>query len=388
MLAYDRAGDGHFDTVSAFIKSIRGNDPDAALYWLAAMIAAGEDPRFIARRLIISASEDVGLADPRALEIAVAAAAALDWVGLPEAQYNLAEATAYLAAAPKSNRAGRAYFAAMADVLELGSLPVPKHLRSSGPGRVTSATRTITRATTWHSSICRTSCASAATTFPATRAWRSASANGWSDYARLARSGHAQAARRGTPQVDPMATGSEGMRRGQADRRELADDQRREAGGTGSAAHKGPNPAPDAASGRPPAPEGTLPVRLPRTSGELPHLRYCDLTRPDPSLRWGSLGRSDRTLRNPRASTLLDLMRDQGHRQLGMQRIETSGMVRPLQIPAGQPNTPMRSSSRTGERHVTSARCCSRWCELSVSGTHERCEDRRPKTGVPPAAAF
>jgi putative ATPase len=136
VLAYDRGGDGHHDTVSAFIKSIRGNDPDAALYWLAAMVAAGEDPRFIARRLIISASEDVGLADPRALEIAVAAALALDWVGLPEAQYNLAEATAYLAAAPKSNRAGRAYWAAMADVLELGSLPVPKHLRNAPHGEM------------------------------------------------------------------------------------------------------------------------------------------------------------------------------------------------------------------------------------------------------------
>ena len=87
VLAYDRAGDGHYDTVSAFIKSLRGNDPDAALYWLAAMVAAGEDPRFIARRLIISASEDVGNADPRALSVAVAAAQALDWIGLPEAQY-------------------------------------------------------------------------------------------------------------------------------------------------------------------------------------------------------------------------------------------------------------------------------------------------------------
>ena len=93
VLAYDRAGDGHYDTVSAFIKSIRGNDPDAALYWLAAMISAGEDPRFVARRLIISASEDVGNADPRALQVAVAAAQALDYVGLPEAQYALAQAT-------------------------------------------------------------------------------------------------------------------------------------------------------------------------------------------------------------------------------------------------------------------------------------------------------
>ena len=92
ILGYDRAGDGHYDTVSAFIKSLRGNDPDAALYWLATMIAAGEDPKFIARRLIISASEDVGNADPRALAVAVAAAQALDRVGLPEAQYALAQA--------------------------------------------------------------------------------------------------------------------------------------------------------------------------------------------------------------------------------------------------------------------------------------------------------
>ncbi len=91
VLAYDRAGDGHFDTASAFIKSLRGNDPDAAVYWLAAMIAAGEDPKFIARRLIISASEDVGNADPRALQVAVAAGQALDWIGLPEARFALAQ---------------------------------------------------------------------------------------------------------------------------------------------------------------------------------------------------------------------------------------------------------------------------------------------------------
>ena len=131
VLAYDRAGDGHYDTVSAFIKSLRGNDPDAALYWLAAMIAAGEDPRFIARRLVISASEDVGNADPRALQLAVAAAHALDWVGLPEAQYALAQATVFIAVSPKSNRVGRAYGAAMDDVLRHGSQPVPKHLRSA-----------------------------------------------------------------------------------------------------------------------------------------------------------------------------------------------------------------------------------------------------------------
>jgi putative ATPase len=136
ILAYDRAGDGHYDTVSAFIKSLRGNDPDAALYWLAAMVAAGEDPRFIARRLIISASEDVGNADPRALQVAVAAAAALDHVGLPEAQYALAQATTYIATAPKSNRSGLAYWAAAGDVEAVGSLPVPLHLRSAGDRRM------------------------------------------------------------------------------------------------------------------------------------------------------------------------------------------------------------------------------------------------------------
>src|SRR5436190_2939343 len=131
ILAYDRAGDGHYDTVSAFIKSLRGNDPDAALYWLAAMIAAGEDPKFIARRLIISASEDVGNADPRALQVAVSAAGALEWVGLPEAQYALAQATTYIATAPKSNRSGLAFFAAVGDVEAKGSLPVPLHLRNA-----------------------------------------------------------------------------------------------------------------------------------------------------------------------------------------------------------------------------------------------------------------
>src|SRR6185295_19985306 len=119
VLAYDRAGDGHYDTVSAFIKSLRGNDPDAALYCLAAMIAAGEDPRFIVRRLIIAASEDVVNADPRALQVAVAAAQALDHIGLHEAQYAMAQATIHVATAPKSDSVGRAYLAAMADVLRL-----------------------------------------------------------------------------------------------------------------------------------------------------------------------------------------------------------------------------------------------------------------------------
>jgi putative ATPase len=136
VLAYDRAGDGHYDTVSAFIKSLRGNDPDAAVYWLAAMIAAGEDPKFIARRLIISASEDVGNADPRAIQVAVAAAAALDWVGLPEAQYALAQAATYIATAPKSNRAGLAFFAAAGDVDGQGALNVPLHLRQAANPRL------------------------------------------------------------------------------------------------------------------------------------------------------------------------------------------------------------------------------------------------------------
>jgi putative ATPase len=136
ILGYDRAGDGHYDTVSAFIKSLRGNDPDAALYWLAAMVAAGEDPKFIARRLIIAASEDVGNADPRALQVAVAAGQALDWIGLPEAQYALAQATIHIASSPKSDSVGRAYGAAMADVLRLGSLPVPNHVRTAGDRRM------------------------------------------------------------------------------------------------------------------------------------------------------------------------------------------------------------------------------------------------------------
>ncbi len=136
VLAYDRAGDGHYDTASAFIKSLRGNDPDAALYWLAAMIAAGEDPKFIARRLIISASEDVGNADPRALQVAIAAGQALDWIGLPEAQYALAQAATYIATAPKSNRAGKAFFAAVGDLEARGALPVPLHLRNAANPRM------------------------------------------------------------------------------------------------------------------------------------------------------------------------------------------------------------------------------------------------------------
>lgn len=123
--------DDHYDVVSAFIKSIRGSDPDAALYWLALMLAAGEDARFIARRLVILASEDVGLADPQALVVADAAARALEFVGLPEAKLNLAQATVYLAAAPKSNRVTVALGRAEADVREQPHGDVPAHLRDA-----------------------------------------------------------------------------------------------------------------------------------------------------------------------------------------------------------------------------------------------------------------
>jgi putative ATPase len=136
LLAYDRVGDQHYEAASAFIKSMRGNDPDAALYWCASMVAAGEDPTFIARRIVIAASEDVGNADPRALQVAVAAMQAVEMIGLPEAQYALAQAAAYVASAPKSNRAGTAYFAALAEVEERGRLPVPLHLRPSAHRRL------------------------------------------------------------------------------------------------------------------------------------------------------------------------------------------------------------------------------------------------------------
>jgi putative ATPase len=128
-IVYDRQGDAHYDVISAFIKSIRGSDPDAALFWLARMIEAGEDPRYIARRMIVHASEDVGLADPRAILIAVAAAQAVEHVGLPEARLNLAEAALYLALAPKSNSVYAALGAAAEDAAS--SDPVPLHLRDA-----------------------------------------------------------------------------------------------------------------------------------------------------------------------------------------------------------------------------------------------------------------
>ncbi len=135
MVRYDRAGDQHYDVISAFIKSIRGSDADAALHYLARMIEAGEDPRYIARRLIVHASEDIGMADPSALQIAVAAAQAVQLIGLPEARLNLAQATIHLALAPKSNAVIKAIGAAAADVQAGLSGPVPAHLRdTSYPG--------------------------------------------------------------------------------------------------------------------------------------------------------------------------------------------------------------------------------------------------------------
>jgi putative ATPase len=134
-VTYDRAGDQHYDVASAFIKSIRGSDADAALHYLARMLAAGEDPRFVARRLVISASEDIGLADPQALVIAVAAFQALEFVGLPEARLNLAEAVVYLALAPKSNSAYAALGAAARELEEGRPGRVPSHLQSASyPG--------------------------------------------------------------------------------------------------------------------------------------------------------------------------------------------------------------------------------------------------------------
>lgn len=130
-LAYDKGGDMHYDIISAFIKSIRGSDPDAALYWLARMIEGGEDPKFIARRLIISASEDVGLANPNALLLANAAFDAVNKIGWPEGRIPLAEATVYLATSPKSNSAYLAVDEALACVRKTGNQPVPLHLRNA-----------------------------------------------------------------------------------------------------------------------------------------------------------------------------------------------------------------------------------------------------------------
>lgn len=138
-LVHDGAGDEHYDLASAYIKSMRGSDPDAAIYWLARMLEVGEEPRFLARRLMIFASEDVGLADPHALPIAAATLQAVEFVGLPEAKLNLAHATLYMATAPKSGSATRALDEASKDVREGRTVAVPEHLRDShyaGAGRL------------------------------------------------------------------------------------------------------------------------------------------------------------------------------------------------------------------------------------------------------------
>ncbi|SHJ26798.1 putative ATPase [Rubritalea squalenifaciens DSM 18772] len=138
-VVYDADGDAHYDTISAFIKSIRGSDPDAALYWLAKMLHAGEDPRFIARRLVISASEDIGLADSGALRVAMDAQQAFEFIGMPEGRIPLAHATVYLATAPKSNSAYAALGEAMADIQSGRTLAVPPHLRTKTRKKIASA---------------------------------------------------------------------------------------------------------------------------------------------------------------------------------------------------------------------------------------------------------
>jgi putative ATPase len=131
VMDFDPTGDTHYDLASAFIKSLRGSDPDAALYWMARMFEGGEDPRFIARRIVILASEDVGNADPQALVVAAAALQAVEFVGLPECQLALAQAVTYLATAPKSNASTLAISKASKDVRSGRTLPVPEHLRDS-----------------------------------------------------------------------------------------------------------------------------------------------------------------------------------------------------------------------------------------------------------------
>ena len=139
---YDRDGDDHYDTSSAFIKSVRGSDPDAAVFYLAKMIRAGEDPRFIARRLMILASEDIGNAEPQALVVATSAALAVERIGMPEGGYALAQATTYLASVPKSNRSAASLWAAQAAIDQGANLEVPPHLRDGhGPPRVSAGNR-------------------------------------------------------------------------------------------------------------------------------------------------------------------------------------------------------------------------------------------------------
>jgi len=130
-IGYDKDGDNHYDTISAFIKSMRGSDPDAAVYYLARMLYAGEDPKFIARRIVICASEDVGNADPRAITVAMSAAEAVNFIGMPESQIILSQAATYIACAPKSNAAMKAVFGAMEDVKEQGIITIPSYLKDA-----------------------------------------------------------------------------------------------------------------------------------------------------------------------------------------------------------------------------------------------------------------
>jgi putative ATPase len=130
-LLYDKGGEEHYNVISAFIKSLRGSDPDAAVYWLMRMLESGEDPLFIVRRMVIFAAEDIGNADPHALSLAVATKEAVHFVGLPEARIPLAQAATYLATAPKSNASYKAMLAALDDVKKHGPLPVPLHLRNA-----------------------------------------------------------------------------------------------------------------------------------------------------------------------------------------------------------------------------------------------------------------
>ena len=129
-ILYDKDGDAHFDTISAFIKSMRGSDPDAALFWMAKMVEAGEDPRFIFRRMLIFASEDVGMADPQALSVVASAAHAFDYVGMPEGRFHLSQACLYLSTAPKSNSAF-AFFDAISSVREEQSGEVPDSIKDA-----------------------------------------------------------------------------------------------------------------------------------------------------------------------------------------------------------------------------------------------------------------
>ena len=189
---YDRDGDQHYDVISAFIKSMRGSDVDASLHYLARMIAAGEDPRFIARRIVISAAEDVGMADPSALQTAVAAAQAVALIGMPEARIILAEAVVHLATAPKSNAAYLGIDRALADVRagRIGSVPGAPARRAlrgrqgAGPRDRRTCTRTTSRTRSPRSSTCPTSSRARATTSRATAGSSARSPSGWTASAR------------------------------------------------------------------------------------------------------------------------------------------------------------------------------------------------------------